>query len=330
MRYIGSKTLLLEQIHQLISEYDNGIFCDPFGGIGTVGSYMKKNGFQVITGDLLNFAHYFQKTLIEFESDCNFESLKKYLRISTEEELETYLSEIISSNGWVEKEYSKKRKFFNSENAMHIQGCIDSIEDWYKNKIIDEKEYIVLITSLINSFDKVANTAGTYYAYLKEFYRKSMKNFKFSIIHPVPGVKSYSYRIDANDLVRKTKCDVLYLDPPYNERNYARYYHLPETISLGIVPKPTGKSGMFQAENIKSKYNNKKLAMEAFERLINDADAKCIIFHYTDNGLINMDKAKKILQNKGKDVQEYYFDSKGYSTNGNYKNCQHHIIKVCL
>ena len=63
MRYLGSKTLLLEQIFDLIKEYREGIFCDPFGGIGTVGSYMKEKDFHVITGDILNFAHFFQYTL---------------------------------------------------------------------------------------------------------------------------------------------------------------------------------------------------------------------------------------------------------------------------
>ena len=46
MRYLGSKTLLLDKIYEIVKDYSNdGIFCDPFGGIGTVGSYMKKKGY---------------------------------------------------------------------------------------------------------------------------------------------------------------------------------------------------------------------------------------------------------------------------------------------
>lgn len=330
MRYLGSKTLLLEQIHQLIREYDKGIFCDPFGGIGTVSSYMKKQGYKVVTGDILNFAYYFQLALVGYEKECDFDKLKEYLHINSNEELEMYLSNIVFSDSWVEKEYSVKRKFFTKENARHIQGCIECIKEWDEKGIIEEKERIVLLASLINSFDKVANTAGTYYAYLKDFYRKSIKEFKFSLLHTIPGKECYSYKMDANELVKNTECDVLYLDPPYNQRDYAKYYHFPETVSLEVVPKPVGKSGMFQLNAVKSNYNRKKLAIDAFEELIFNAKAKCIIFHYTDNGLIDIDRAKKILGKRGKIEKEIYFDSKGYNTTGTKQRCQHHIIKVCL
>ena len=76
LRYLGSKTLLVEQINELIDPQPKGsVFCDPFGGIGTVGSYMKQKGFQVISGDLLQFAHYFQKALIQLDAPPTFPNL---------------------------------------------------------------------------------------------------------------------------------------------------------------------------------------------------------------------------------------------------------------
>ncbi|MBO4999017.1 MAG: DNA adenine methylase [Lachnospira sp.] len=79
MRYLGSKTLLLGEIEKIIKEYNgSGVFCDPFGGIGTVGNYMKKIGFSVITGDILNFAHCFKVALIENNGDECFFKLKKF------------------------------------------------------------------------------------------------------------------------------------------------------------------------------------------------------------------------------------------------------------
>ena len=80
MRYLGSKTSLLNEINKLIREFEKrGVFCDPFGGIGTVGGYMKKIGFTVITGDILKFAHYFQIALIENNNKECFAKLKQYL-----------------------------------------------------------------------------------------------------------------------------------------------------------------------------------------------------------------------------------------------------------
>ena len=127
-------------------------------------------------------------------------------------------------------------------------------------------------------------------------------------------------------LIKEVECDVLYLDPPYNERDYGRYYHLPETISKGIIPKPSGKSGIYVQDTPKSRYNNKSAA-EAFSELIENATAKCILFHYTDNGLIKSDEIRRILSDKGK-IEEYYFDCKGYNNKKNTTKNRHHIYKV--
>lgn len=330
MRYLGSKTLLLSKIAKLVEEYKGrGVFCDPFGGIGTVGKYMKELGFSVVTGDILNFAHYFQIARIENnEEDC-FCKLKSYLNLHTNSDLEKYLSQIVTTKGWMIEEYAQKRKFFTYENACHIQGVIDVIEHWEKECLFMEKEYAILIASFIQSFDNVANTAGTYYAYLKEYYRKAKRPFKFKIIEATVGDKNCkSYLMDANELVKNLQCDILYLDPPYNERDYSRYYHLPETVSKGIVPEPSGKSGMFTVDNKKSKYNSNQ-AIVVFEDLIKHAKTKCIIFHYTDNGLIDIKDAREVLEQKGY-VEEFYFDCKGYNTTNNSNRCKHHIFKVVI
>lgn len=330
MRYLGSKTLLLDEIAKLIEEYNGtGVFCDPFGGIGTVGNYMKKLGFSVITGDILNFAHYFQVALIENNELEGFNKLMEYLSLNTLNDLEEYLSCVSESNGWMIREYAQERRFFTYDNACHIQGCIDSIACWKREEILTEKEYAILMSSLIQSFDNVANTAGTYYAYLKEYYRKAKRRFKFKLLDTTIGNNYYkAYLMDANDLVKNVECDILYLDPPYNERDYGRYYHLPETVSKGIIPKPMGKSGMYITNYKRSQYNSNQ-ALIAFEDLIDHANAKCIIFHYTDAGVIDIKEARRILRQKG-DVEEFYFDCKGYNTTKTSNDCRHHIFKVVV
>lgn len=326
MRYLGSKTLLLDQIAQLISIYGNhGVFCDPFGGIGTVGSFMKSKGCRVVTGDLLNFAHCFQIALIENNGMPNFLGVKDEIGV---DDIERYLNERTSEEGWLIDEYAVKRKYFTLENARHIQGCMECINEWKQKEILHAGEYEVLIASLIQSFDKVANTAGTYYAYLKKYYRKANNKFRYCLLQPTVGNRSCkAYLMDANELVKKQECDILYLDPPYNERNYLRYYHLPETVSLGIKPVPQGKSGVYVYRKVESSYNKKLKATEAFEDIIKSTSAKCIIFHYTDTGIINVSDVRDILMKKGA-LDEFYFDCKGYNTVPDGKNCQHHIFRV--
>lgn len=331
MRYLGSKTLLLESILSLTRSYSKGgIFCDPFGGIGTVGSHMKKNGYQILSGDILYFAHCFQVALIVRNQDFSCGNLKKEYGISSGEELCRYLNRLKPKDGWLVREYARKRLFFTIENAACIQACIDCIWDWKNIHIIDEEQYNVMIASLIHCMDKVANTAGTYYAYLKHYYRKALGKFQYQLLKPVSGTdKSSALLMDAGQLVQENPCDILYLDPPYNARNYGRYYHLPQNIATQQIPKPAGKSGMDASQSKVSDYNQKEKAVDSFKQLIANARAGCIIFHYTDKGLIDMEDAREILRDKG-NLEEFYFDCKGYHTTNRLNPSQHHVIKVTL
>ena len=104
----------------------------------------------------------------------------------------TLFKQYIFQWGMVLGRIFKKRKFFTERNAKKIQACINCIDEWYRYDVISENERKVLIASLINSFDKIANTAGTYYAYLKEFDRRSLKEFSFSFLPVVEG-KNHMY-----------------------------------------------------------------------------------------------------------------------------------------
>lgn len=329
VRYLGSKTLLLEQIYDIIAEYKGGVFCDPFGGIGTVGSFMKHKGFSILSNDILLFPYYFQYTLIDRGEEFSFLNLQHFLGVNSLEGIEEKLSSFFVDDGWLIQEYSKKRLFFSIENACLIQGCINNIELWYKSKVIDENERKVLLASLINSIDKVANTAGTYYAHLKQLDRRAKKVFRFKFLHCIKGPESHAFNMEAEVFVKNVKCDVLYLDPPYNERDYSAYYHLPETIAAGVVPIPKGKSGVYQVNDIVSDYNKRDKALQAFERLISYADTKCIILHYTDSGLIDINDAKNVLISVGNITTDCYVNCKGYTTFQTSKANMHHIIKCC-
>ncbi len=329
MRYLGSKTSLLNQIYMLVENFSkDSVFCDPFGGIGTVGNFMKKKGYTVITGDILYFAHCFQTAVIEHNGSFNFENLANKLSINSYADIENYLNELTSDKGWIVEEYSNKRKFFTEYNAKKIQSCYDCIQYWKSIEIIGDLEYKILIASLIQSFDKVANTAGTYYAYLKNYYHKALCSFEFKVIQPCIGNNNCkTYFMDALQLVSMHECDILYLDPPYNERKYEQYYHLPENIAKGIVPIPKGKSGIYSVDVVTSAYNIRNEATKAFEQLVDNAKAKCIIFHYTNKGLIKIDDARKILSKYG-NVEEFDFTCKKYSTKASKETDTHHIMRV--
>lgn len=132
---------------------------------------------------------------------------------------------------------------------------------------------------------------------------------------------------DAQTLVQRNHFDILYLDPPYNDRSYAHYYHLPETIALEKTPRVTGMSGIPKYITATSDFNRPQKACNALRDLLKEASFQLLIYHYADNGIIPQHEIQSILSQYGK-PEEVYITGKGYSTRKMAKQFEHHIYFV--
>ena len=329
MRYFGSKVSTIETLHDLVSQrVSSGSFCDPFGGIGSVGSYFQSKGYSVWSGDALNFAHFFQIARLKFREPSLFKRVIDKLGLENCSDLIDLFNSIIPKKGWFVKEYSEKRHFFTDRNARKIQACRRKIMAWAQQGWLNYDERAVLLASLINSMDRVANTAGTYYAFLKEWHRKALNDFRFELILPLPSKsKGYCFHEPAIALVRRRHFDVLYLDPPYNQRSYAHYYHLPETIALETTPKVHGMSGIPRNISAISEFNRPREARYALIDLLNNASFSLLVFHYADNGIITPQEVRDILSSYGR-IHDFLLDSKGYTTKEKPRRVKHHLYLV--
>jgi adenine-specific DNA-methyltransferase len=331
MRYIGSKSSTVEGIYEISSNFiSDGTFCDPFGGTSTVGAYYKSKGFKVFTGDLLLFAHYFQVAKLTYDKLPEFNKLREKLHLGNSLEVMEYFNNMnFDYGGWFIESYAVHRKFFTISNARRIQTCWYKIIEFVKDELVTYHEKAFLLASLINSMDKVANTAGTYYAYLKEFNKKSSKDFKFEFILPVTGqFFGESFLSDANDLIKKQGYDVIYLDPPYNDRRYHSYYHLPETIANCLIPEISGKSGVTKSSPvIESNFYTSHSAVDALSNILDNANFKVLLFHYRDDGLITPQKID-LLFNRYKTLKKYEVESLGYTTSKQSRNSPTQLYTV--
>jgi adenine-specific DNA-methyltransferase len=329
MRYIGSKGSMIGSIYDLISHYiPTGSFCDPFAGIGTVGSYFRLKGYNVWSGDILNFAYFFQIARLKHSQPLSFNKIKNRLGLDNDFELENYLNSLKSKSGWFVNEYSEKRNFFLKKNAQKIQACKREIFEWNKKGWLSYDEHAVLLASLINCMDKVANTAGTYYAYLKKLYRKACNDFNFELIKLVPSIyEGHCFHEPAKLLVKRGHFNILYLDPPFNNRSYAHYYHLPETIALEKTPKVFGLSGIPKNILNVSEFNRRNDAKNALIDILNNANFDLLVFHYTDNGIITPEEISDIVSSIGK-TRDFLLESKGYTTEKKSRNIKHHLYLV--
>ena len=169
--------------------------------------------------------------------------------------------------------------------------------------------------------DKIANTVGHYDAYRKNV--DFEKTLVLNVLLPEKSINSNNvcYNLDANELIKNIKGDLLYLDPPYNSRQYCDAYHLLENVARWEKPKVYGVARKMDRTSLKSDYCM-IAATKAFEELIENADAKYILLSYNNmsdkgndrsNAKISDEDIMKILSKKGK-VTVFESDYKSFST----------------
>lgn len=330
MRYFGSKASTCESVLALAKQLvPFGSFCDPFGGIGVMGAQFKKNGYDVWSGDMLRNAYNFQVARIAFSRVPSFTRLKAYLGVESTDAIVAFLNRTRSSGTWFEREYSEQRQFFTPENAKRIAACKRHIDKWVRLRLVSPKEESLLAASLVECADKVANTAGTYYAYLKHWYRKALRPFSFELIPPTTGGgKGQAFYEEASTLVRRREFDLLYLDPPYNERCYASYYHLPETLAAHLEPEVSGKAGVpLNREFKKSPFTVRSLATDAFEQILSGAQFRYLFVQYSDDGIIPRSTMRNMLRKYGT-LSEKKIKAKGYTTTSRPRVDFHRLLVV--
>ena len=192
-----------------------------------------------------------------------------------------------------------ERQYFSDYNAMKIDAIRLKIEEWKNNQFINDNEYFFLLASLLESADKVANTASVYGAFLKHIKKSAQKEI---ILKPTEfdcgNTKSLIFNEDANNIITKIKGDILYLDPPYNSREYGANYHLLNTIALYDDFTPKGKTGL--REYNKSNWCKKDKVYKELETLIKNANFKFIFLSYNDEGLLSLKQIKEIFESQGK------------------------------
>lgn len=295
-RYIGSKAKLTDWIIKTIKSETNGgrSFADIFAGTASVSKAAFNHFENVIINDNLYSNNIIYNAFFA-AGQRNDEKialiLNAYNLLDPEKIEDNYFSKNFGG------------KFFDYNSALLIGHIREDIER--RKNDLTSKEYNILLATLIYNIDKIANTVGHFDAYIK----KPIKPQKLYLkpIQPieVSGVKIY--REDANNLVRKIKTDVAYIDPPYNSRQYNRFYHIYETLIKWDEPELFGVALKPKPEN-SSVYCTVK-AKDAFQDLVENLKAKFLVVSYNNTynsksssseNKIKLKEIKVILENKGK------------------------------
>jgi len=167
------------------------------------------------------------------------------------------------------------------------------------------KEYFILLATLIYNIDKVANTVGHFDAYIKKTIKP--QPFRLRLIDAQEFDNVEIYRKDANLLARDIQSDLAYIDPPYNSRQYCRFYHLYETLVKWDKPRLFGVALKPVAENMSSYCTVK--ARDTFEDLVNNLHTRYLVVSYNNTyhsksnsseNKIRLEEIEQILNKCGK------------------------------
>lgn len=297
LNYIGSKKTLFNTIldicRQNVTNIEQRSFADLFAGTGTVGFNMSQYFKMIESNDLEYYSYVINRALLT----CCY-SPKLEILINNLNQLEVI-------EGLIYQHFSpsetSQRLFFTNHNAKKADAIRQHIELLLKNNQITENEYMFLVASLLVSIDKVANTSSVYGAYLKEFKKTAENQLKLKPIHTKTNVSPNNqvYNLDVETLVENRQFDIVYLDPPYNHRQYSSNYSpLNYIAQYDATVNLKGKTGLIDDYN-KSNFCSKVKVKSSFENLINKLKCNCIILSYNNEGLLKKEDIKKILINKG-------------------------------
>ena len=270
-RYLGNKYRLLPFIRSIIDQYCPAIesFADIFAGTGVVVSLFPKK--KLITNDLL-YSNY-QCHLAWFDSqkidqDKVFDLIAYYNKTEVREN--NYMSDNFADT------------YFSLAVCRKIGFVREDIEERFLAKKLNLRERAVLITSLIYAMDKIANTCGHYDAW------RQRVDLRGNLELRMPDVWNESvnrgnecYNEDANHLVERLRADMVYIDPPYNSRQYCDAYHVLENVANWKKPEVFGVARKMDRSAYKSQYCTQK-APEAFGNLIQKIQARYILVSYNN------------------------------------------------
>ena len=294
-RYIGNKSKLTNWIMSIINEHTGGYdsFFDVFAGTASVSKAAIPHSTRIIMNDFLISNNIIYKAFFgagTYDLRKLHRIVQEYNKLNPDNINDNYFSENFGD------------KFFDYKNSKIIGHIREDIET--RKAELSNKEYAILLTSLIYSIDKIANTVGHFDAYIKKQIKYNPLTIR--LIKPLEHDNVEIYQEDSNTLAERITADVAYIDPPYNSRQYSRFYHIYENLISWKKPELFGVAMKPKAENMSAYCTTN--APDAFKDLIQKLNVRYIVVSYNNTydsksgsskNKITLEQIKDILEKRG-------------------------------
>lgn len=308
-RYLGNKYKLLPFITDVVKTecHDVNVVADIFAGTGAVSSAFADR--QLITNDIM-YSNYV----------CHFAwfGSQRYEPRKIEELVSYYNTTITDIDNYMTQNFSDT--YFSRTDCARIGFIREDIEQRYHRGELNLRERAILITSLLYAMDKIALTCGHYDAYRQGAISDQSLELRVPLASIENNINNQCYNEDANNLVKRIVADLIYIDPPYNSRQYCDAYHLLENVARWEKPEVFGVARKMDRRALKSRYCTRD-AVTAFETLITDIQARYILLSYNNmatkgdsrsNAKISDGDILRILSTRGV-VKVFSADYKAFS-----------------
>ena len=211
-----------------------------------------------------------------------------------------------------------KRNYFLPENAKKLGKILSKIKDWKVNNLISEMECYILLACVIEEVTLNANVNGTFHDFnRKKLYPNAeaklvLKPIMLNIVETPADY--YVFKCDANEIKNDedfARIDisnsVLYIDPPYNFRQYSAYYHLINFIAKyceidNVIAYAEGFEfvrGQNMTDNFNSQYCYKDSFIPALQSLIEGIKSKHVVISYYDENN-HWNHGKEVISMEGR------------------------------
>jgi adenine-specific DNA-methyltransferase len=319
VRYIGNKTRLLPFIVRTLDKLgiEPGTAHDAFSGTAAVGRALKQARWCVASSDLMTYSYVFQRAYVVASRAPSLSRLtaahadvRRALRSAELRAraaargngeataplalLGEYLSSCAAPRpGFLTRHFAPAggRMYFTEDNALRIDTARELLHHWRTDGSVDDDTYYILLAAVIEAADRIANTAGVYAAFIKRWQPNAGRPICIAPEAPLQGKGSTAHIGDAAAVAAELgPIDLLYVDPPYNARQYAGYYHVPELIARGWfdeTPVLRGKTGLIADGALRSEWCSARGATHALDALLAATGARHVLISYNSEGLLS-------------------------------------------
>ncbi|MFT3860312.1 DNA adenine methylase [Micropruina sp.] len=303
IKYLGSKRALTGVLGALAEGSGARTAVDLFTGTTRVAQEFKRRGLIVTAADLASYSEVLARCYIA--TDGTTVDLDRLDALLAE------LDALPGVRGYVTETFCERARYFQPHNGMRIDAIRDRLVG-----LADDPLYPVLLTALMEAADRVDSTTGQHMAYLKSWAARSFKPLHLQRPRLLAGPGS-AVRGDAREVVRALPpCDLIYLDPPYNQHRYFGYYHIWETLVRWDAPEHYGvackRADAREAVN-SSPFNSRRHIASALVEVIGQARAEVVVVSYNDESWIAPEQIVSWLRDAGHaSVEQLAFDSRRY------------------